>query len=442
MKNLLKSVVFLVLLFLAVFAVQRHFKVGTRLCFQSEAGFYEEKRGSLDGVYIGASNVYAFWQPPVAWKNHGIAVLTYSVDALPSSALKAMMIEARKTQPDALYIINLNTFKKTAATSEEMHRVTNYLNPSFNKYSLIWQLADIGNIPPADRLEYYFPIIRFHSRWSELTRNDFLLQTNGRKMGYGSSDYYKKSVNLSKNYLMTESLPEKEPEATEVLLDLLDYIEKNSVKALFVIVPQALKEEYATELNSLKKTVSEHGYPCLDLLNHYEDPGILTKTDFFDKNHTNVHGSMKFTEYLSQYLIEHYQFEDKSRQEGWDEWDSAAEKYTALISPYALPFEIEGKPRKCTMNASGLSVTKTEKQSASVKWKAAKGADGYQIYQKTGSEAWTYLDSVDADTTEYETAVLEQAGQYAYTVVPVLSKKGTIYYGSYTYNGKSITVSK
>ena len=40
--------------------------------------FYQEKPNSLDIVFIGSSNTYAFWSPLYAWSNYGIATYDYA----------------------------------------------------------------------------------------------------------------------------------------------------------------------------------------------------------------------------------------------------------------------------------------------------------------------------------------------------------------------------
>lgn len=71
-------------------------------------GFYEERENSLDAVYIGGSNVYAFWAAPLAWEQYGITVYPFACNSMPLIAAKYMIKEARKTQPDSLFIVSIN----------------------------------------------------------------------------------------------------------------------------------------------------------------------------------------------------------------------------------------------------------------------------------------------------------------------------------------------
>ena len=59
--------------------------------YQMIGGFYEEPEDSLDGVYIGSSNCYAFWNHLVAWENYGIAVYPYASGSQPFYAAEYLI---------------------------------------------------------------------------------------------------------------------------------------------------------------------------------------------------------------------------------------------------------------------------------------------------------------------------------------------------------------
>ena len=82
-----------------------------------------------------------------------------------------------------------------------------------------------------------------------------------------------------------------------------------------------------TFLNSLKDLVEAEGFPCLDLLNGIEDTHLSLTGDFKDKKHTNVHGAIKFSGCLTDYLVANYGFTDKRGQAGWESWEQVTDYY-------------------------------------------------------------------------------------------------------------------
>ena len=100
-------------------------------------------------------------------------------------------------------------------------------------------------------------------------------------------------------------------------------------------VPRAEKdEERLSQINQLNAMIEERGYDTLYLMDQTDEMGIDITTDFYNRNHTNVHGSIKYTQYLSEYLIENYGFEDKRFDEAYKSWDKGYKKYFCTLLLY------------------------------------------------------------------------------------------------------------
>jgi hypothetical protein len=84
-KLLLRSVAFLVVLAGAFAVVQSSFCIGDYSIYSREKEFKREKQGKLDAVYIGSSQVFSFFEPPLAWDDYGIAVFDYCYRSAPLS---------------------------------------------------------------------------------------------------------------------------------------------------------------------------------------------------------------------------------------------------------------------------------------------------------------------------------------------------------------------
>lgn len=223
---LLKCIAFIGGLMIVCLILQNVFRLDDARIKQTVRGFYKEEENSLDAVYVGASNVYAFWQGPIAWNEYGITVYSMSIPSMPVQSIKYMIEECRKTQPEALYIINLNSFKDTDVDVTKLHRLTDYMPLSTNKIEMIDTLCDSANINILDRIEYYMPIIRFHSEWSELTTEDFDFSLDGLKAGVHHKNFLKKTVNVLDNYRKTDQKCDISLQQKVILEDLLTYCKK------------------------------------------------------------------------------------------------------------------------------------------------------------------------------------------------------------------------
>lgn len=458
-KNILKAVAFLVLFLIVFSAVSTPLVIsGDDDEYQWMAGIYEEREDSLDAVYLSSSNCYAFWNPVIAWERSGIAVFPFVCSSQPLIAAEYLVREARKTQPDALYIINTNTLgddlvagkdapPDNLAQGEEtgsnftdvvMHRVLDYLPFSFNKLNLTHYLCDAAELSFSERLEYYFPIIRYHDKWESLTELNFDRELNTVKGADTRYWYFSHIYDVTDAYYVPEeSLPISEL-MTDSLTSLCDYLEEEAVNVLFVTVPRAEKNEGEPErISTVNDMLRERGFEVLDLRDKKDEIGLDTTVDYYNVNHTNIHGSMKFTYYLSDYLIENYGFEDKRGDDDYAEWDQAVTDYDVYLKNRILPIEKFWGKRNYEIYAPWIqSMTPNGDTAIDIVWTSAYGADGYDVYRKINDVEWQWL--ADVEETTFTDTDAAASAKYVYTIAPYELVDGEKYYGRLRYWGQAV----
>lgn len=438
-KEYLKVIVFILLgigLLSMVSTVMVRKAADTRI-YQWYRGFYEEEKNTVDAVFIGSSATYSAWLAPLAWEQYGIAVYPFVTPSEPFEAAEYIIREARKTQPDALYIVQIRTINDTVSNIQ-MHRLTDDMPLSWNKVQLVRAMGNYMNIDWTEQLEYLFPIIRYHSRWNELDEADFDNTLDGVKGSSHYNNFLRTSTDISSSYRITERTAALSEITQDALDGLLEYCDEEQLNVLFVCTPSAITNEYnLARINTIKETVQEHGYPVLDMILSVDEIGIDLTKDFYNAGHTNIHGAIKITDYLSHYLVENYGFEDKRGDPAYSSWDDAYTKYTTeYASAYTLDVEWNGGPRDGTLAAPVLSKVTVNGTSLTVSWEAVPGADGYQVYRKTAlGKSWTALDTVDGDTLSYKDTGRKAGSTYYYTVIAFREKNGVRYWGDYDFSG-------
>ena len=442
--KLIRVLAFLVGLVLIVLLIEPLFRVGDERISQTTQGFYQEKKNSLDAVYVGSSNVYAYWQAPLGFQEYGLAVYNYSLPQMPINAFKYMIEECRKTQPDALYIMNLNAFKTEIMDEATMHFSLDCMPFSSTKVKLVNELAGQLGYTGLDKLEFYFPLLRFHSGWSDLETIDFTNYYNGMK----GASLYSTFLQTVTDVTALQSVTDRRAELTEKQLmlinDLMQYCQEENVKVLFVAVPQAIKNDRSVwELNALYDMVRENGFDAINLLDG-KAAGIDFTTDFYNQSHCNIHGSLKYTSFLGQYLVDNYGFEDHRGDPAYDSWQKASELYRQEISPYTLDFERQYAPQDYSLPALDLSTSVVTGQNITLKWSQVENADGYAVYrrirdaQKKWSE-WTLAATLYGQTLDYTEYDLLPGTTYNYTVVPYRTEGETTVYGKINHTGTVLT---
>ena len=440
LKIIGKCFLFTVLLFMLLSYIMPIFTVDDKRPYQMYEAFYNEKNDSVDAVIIGASNSYASWQSAIGWGDYGIAVSMLGFADLMPQAIRYYIEEARKTQPNALYIINANNFKSTTIKHRSIHYLTDFMPFSYTKCKLINALCNAGNVGIFNRIEYFFPIIRFHSGWDSLTSKAYSLHSNGIKGGSNYSAFLKTSTDVSSAYCNTDKSVPLADDQEAILTDLMDYCEANNVKALFVVVPQVVESESIIgQYNTIETLVKARGFDFVNLLS-VSEIGIDYTRDYYNKKHMNVHGSLKYCAYFGKYLVDKYGFEDKRGDSLYSSWDDAYEKYSTILQEYCIVPEITHDVIDRFEEIAEISTVTFDKDFAVLKWDMIPEAEGYEVFRKSdmGDEkAWISVGTVEDGSLQYTDNGLIDNVKYTYTVVPYVYENGKKIYGYYNWGGIS-----
>ncbi len=292
-------------------------------------GFYDAPEGSLDAVFLGSSATYTFLVAPYVWHEYGITVYPYASQAQPIEAAKFIIEDARKTQPDAIYIVNVSAING-GVTPAWLHVLFDNMPFSVNKLQAVDYICDaFGYTSLEDKMEYVVPIVKYHDRWSQLTVADYNPGTDD----YMTGNHYYSFLKLSKNvgsigpteYVEGTVIPDSIDKAVN---DLIQYIEEEDVKVQFVVTPQSIKNrEKAAILNATVNKIETAGYDVLDMRAEYEAVGIDFAVDYYNAGHTNMHGAIKTSAYLTEELIDKFDLKDKRGDDKYEHWNVAADKY-------------------------------------------------------------------------------------------------------------------
>lgn len=419
--------------------------------YQYYGNFYAEEKNTLDAVYIGSSVTYSSWLAPLAWERYGIAISPFCASRQPFIAAEYMIREARKTQPDALYIVPIRSNEHTDSAEDPavvLHSVVDNMPLSWNKIQLVKTMGEYMEIGWEERLEFFFPTIRFHNRWTKLTEKDFFEPLDGF---HGSSHYGNflgTSVDVTSNFRTTERTAEMSEIERDALDSLLEYCTAEKVNVLFLEVAGSGSDEYElAQVNFIRDVVEAHGYPTVSLQPSVKEIGLDTTRDYYNTGHTNIHAAIKITDYLSRYLIENYGFKDKRGDPAYSIWDASYAAYTEeYASVYTLDVEWEGEPRDLSLPAPELTGVTVNGAELTVNWESAPGADGYRIYRRLRAKGdtdeprelgWVALDTVEANVLSYADPNREVGRTYFYTVIPYREKDGVYEWGNYDFSGVS-----
>lgn len=159
--------------------------------------------------------------------------------------------------------------------------------------------------------EYYFPLGKYHSRWSDLSDNDFHpvhTRQKGAEMAVG--------VATPRDYDITDSTTDEYGIGFAYLRKLIELCQRSGAQVLLTHLPYPATDEEQVTANTVRFIAEEYGVDYIDFVSL--DQVVDYDTDCFDFNsHQNFSGAQKITDYLGRYLRDHYDLPDHSGEARW-----------------------------------------------------------------------------------------------------------------------------
>lgn len=335
--------IFSIVIFFSIFAVL--FTLTTYLlrpeddgAKEAVAGFYAEKKNTLDTVFFGGSACYRFVSSPLLFKNYGITSYVFGTAAQPFDTTPALITESEKSQNPSLYVVEIrnlisddmnikNKDVNPITVTHYMRLVTDNLLFSYNRFKLI---TDV--VTDTDKTSWYFDIIKNHTNWKTLTRESLNLML-----------YNKESpVKGARTVPVLQPLEEWDPtsytgektalqkKSENILRNVLDFCKKQKLNVLFVSTPYLENQLSISEENYVADIIKKYGYKYLNCNYYYKDMGIDFSTDFYNDRHVNTLGAVKVTNFLSKYITENFTISSKHTSSTTAEWNKAYETWSAL----------------------------------------------------------------------------------------------------------------
>ena len=276
---------------------------------------------SHDVLFVGDCEVYETFIPAVLWEEYGVSSYVRGSPQQLAWQSYYLLEDALRYETPKVVVFNVLALKYGEPQREAYNRMT--------VDGMEWSSAKVDCIKASmtedeSFLSYVFPILRFHSRWSEVTAEDWQ---------YAFKE--KPTVSDSGYLLQTDVVPRDESAASIEGSPLADYtLPETAMDYLDRMV--ALCQEKGITLVLVKAPINSWRYWWYDewdgqivayaeensldyynLLNNEADIGIDWQTDSYDGGvHLNVYGAEKTTRYFGAILTEAYGLSDRRATEG------------------------------------------------------------------------------------------------------------------------------
>ncbi len=285
-----------------------------------------------DVLFIGDCEVYESFVPAVLWEEYGISSYVRGGAQQLVWHSYYLLEDALRYETPRVVVFNVLALKYGEPQREAYNRMAlDGMEWSQVKVEAI--RASMGE--EEDLLTYVFPFFRYHSRWSELSAEDFTYA------------FKEKPTVSDSGYLMQTAVVPHDPADDIEPTPLVDYtLPATAMGYLDRMV--ALCEERGIELILVKAPTNNWRYHWFDeweaqvadyaaahdltyynLIDDAEAMGLDMRTDTYDGGvHLNVSGAEKLSRYFGKLLAESHAAPDRRTDEGLAAiWQERVERY-------------------------------------------------------------------------------------------------------------------
>lgn len=278
------------------------------------AEYYGEEKDH-DVVFIGDCEVYENFSPAVLWQEYGInSYIRGSAQQLIWQSYY-LLEDTLKYEKPKVVVFNVLALKYNEPQKEAYNRMS--------IEGMRWSLSKVRNIRASmtgkeNFEEYLFPILRYHSRWSELKPTDFQYLFHVPKVSHNG--YY-----MRVDVKAAENVPEPKPladyrfgeNACSYLEKMRVLCEEQGIQLILIKAPSLYPHWYDEWEAQVEAYAEEHGLLYLNFLELADEVGLDFSTDTYDAGlHLNLSGAEKLSRYFGRILAEQTAVTDRRGEEG------------------------------------------------------------------------------------------------------------------------------
>ena len=293
-------------------------------------------------VFIGDCELYENISPVYLWENYGInSYIRGSAQQLIWQSYYLAEETVKMEHPDVI-VFNVLSMKYNEPQNEAYNRMT--------LDGMKWSSSKVNSIKASmtdeeNFIDYVFPILRYHSRWSDLSAEDFKYMFHRDKVSFNG--YY-----MRVDVKAAEDVPEGRPLADYQFGDnsyyYLDKLTKlckeNDVKLVLVKAPTLYPYWYDEWDQQIKDYASANGLDYINFLELQDELGLDWSQDTYDGGlHLNLAGAEKLSDYVGNMLTTEYGIPDRRNESDLNAyWDKVIERYNAEIERQTTNLKLYG----------------------------------------------------------------------------------------------------
>lgn len=291
--------------------------------------YYDENK-QHDVIFIGDCEVFSNVSPITLWEQYGItSYIRGSAQQLIWQSYYLLEDTLRYEKPKVV-VYNVLAMKYNEPQKEAYNRLTlDGMKLSTAKLRAIKASMTEGEA----FLTYLFPILRYHSRWNELTGEDIKYMFHRKTLSHNG---FLMRIDTKPVTVIPKGkkLPDYQFGANSY-----DYLERmtklckeNKIELVLIKSPSVYPYWYEEWDDQIVTYAKKNQLTYINFLPLADEMGIDYSTDTYDGGlHMNLSGAEKFTSYLGQLLVEKYPLPDhRSEKQLAEIWKEKVDFYYTM----------------------------------------------------------------------------------------------------------------
>lgn len=271
--------------------------------------YYDEKITN-DVIFIGDCEVYANFSPIAMYEETGITSYIRGNSQQLIWQSYYLLKETLKYQDIKVLVFSVNAMRYNQPIKEEYNRLM-MDKMRFSKEKI--DMINSSKTEDESLLSYLFPILRYHSRITNLTIEDF-------KYLFKEIKHTHNGFLINQDIKPVTTLPIKKPLSSSDF-DEIDYYyldkiyelcKANNIKFVLIKAPSLYPYWYSEYEENILRYIDGKDITYYNLLEKKDEIGLDYQVDTYDGGlHLNLTGATKLSKYFAKILKKDFNLEDR-----------------------------------------------------------------------------------------------------------------------------------
>lgn len=314
--TIVKVLVSGLIIFISLYFLQRLLtpKYATEIVEGAMIAEYYQEEKDHDVIFIGDCEVYENFSPQVLWDDFGInSYIRGSAQQLIWQSYYVLEDTLRYEMPEVV-IFNVQSMQFDEPDKEAYNRLT--------IDGMEWSQAKIRAIQASmteqeHYLDYIFPLLRYHSRWNEITSEDLEYMFDVPRVSHNGY-YMRVDTRAAEDVPVGKLLGDYDFGAVDY--EYLDKIVKlckvNNIELILIKAPSLYPYWYDQWEEQIERYALDNQLKYINFLEVTDEIGLDYATDTYDGGlHMNLSGAEKITKYLGEILMEESGLRDRRSED-------------------------------------------------------------------------------------------------------------------------------